>query len=218
MLQDKTFKRLGALRRHKFNLDRRSLSKLDLTFIRPLLEYGDIIWDNCSIENKRNLENIQLDAARILTGATKLCSTQKLYNDTGLELLNSRRSKHKLCQLYKMINNLTPHYLQQLLPQRVQHQSRYSLRNINNFSIPGARSTLHFNSFLLSTLRQWNMLEQDIRDSSTLYSFKRKLNAQQQQQQQLSPPHLNLIQTSRLGQILHDEKVWAKTFCMNISE
>ena len=202
MLQDKTFKRLGAFRRHKFNLDRRSLSKLYLTFIRPLLEYGDIIWDNCSIENKRNLENNQLDAARILTGATELCSTQKLYNDTGLELLNSRRSKHKLCQLYKMINNLTPHYLQQLLPQRVQHQSRYSLRNINNFSIPGARTTLHFYSFLLSTLRQWNMLEQDIRDSSTLYSFKRKLNAQQQQQQ-LPPPHLNLIQTSRLGQILH---------------
>ena len=194
MLQDKAFKRLGALRRHKFNLDRRSLSKLYLTFIRPLLEYGDIIWDNCSIENKRNLENIQLDAARVLTGATKLCSTQKLYNDTGLELLNSCRSKHKLCQLYKMINNLTPHYLQQLLPQRVQHQSRYSLRNINNFSIPGARTTLHFNSFLLSTLRQWNMLDQDIRDSSTLYSFKRKLNAHLQQ---LPQPHLNLIQTSR---------------------
>ena len=28
MLQDKAFKRLGALRRHKFSLDRRSLSKL----------------------------------------------------------------------------------------------------------------------------------------------------------------------------------------------
>ena len=140
------------------------------------------------------MENIQLDAARTLTGATKLCSTQKLY--TGLELLNSRRSKHKLCQLYKMINNLNPHYLQQLLPQRVNHQSRYSLRNINNFSIPGARTTLHFNSFLLSTLRQWNMLEQGIRDSSTLYSFKRKLNAQQQQ---LPPPHRNLKQTSHLG-------------------
>ena len=60
---------------------------------------------------------------------------------------------------------------------------------------------VNFSSVLpVSTLRQWNMLEQDIRDSSTLYSFKRKLNAQQQQ---LPPPHLNLIQTSRLGQILH---------------
>ena len=72
-----------------------------------MLEYSDIIWDSCSLENKRDLEIIQLDAARILTGTTKLCSTQKLY-DTCLEPLTSRREKHKLCQLYKMMNNLTP--------------------------------------------------------------------------------------------------------------
>ena len=85
-----------------------------------MLEYVDIIWDNCSLENKRNIENIQLDAAHIFTGATKLCSTQKLYDDTGLGPLNSRN--HKLGQLYKMINNLTPPYLQQLFPQTVQDQ------------------------------------------------------------------------------------------------
>ena len=64
MLQDKAFKHLGALRRHKFSLDRRSLSKLYITFIRPMFEHGDIIWDSCSLENKCNLKNIQLDAAR----------------------------------------------------------------------------------------------------------------------------------------------------------
>ena len=99
-----------------------------------------------------------------------------------------------------MINSLTPRYLRQLLPQRVKKQARYSLRNNNNFSIPGARTNLHFNSFLLSALRQWNMLEQDIRDSPTLYAFKHKLNAQQQQ---APPHHFNVLQTSRLGQILH---------------
>ena len=115
------YKRLGALRRHKFILDRRSLVKLCTTFVRPMLEYSDIIWDSCSLENKRNLEIINLDAARILTGATKLCSTQKLY-DTYLEPLTSRREKHKLCQLYKMVN--------ELIPQRVQEHTQYSLRNI----------------------------------------------------------------------------------------
>ena len=94
IIQEKAFKRLGALRRHKFDLDRRSLSKLYTTFLRPMLEYSDIIWDNCNLETRRNLENVQLDAARILTGATKLCSTQKLYNDTCLEPLKNRRDKH----------------------------------------------------------------------------------------------------------------------------
>ena len=89
--QEKAYKRLGDLRGHNFTLDRRSLLKLYTTFVRSMLEYSDIIWDNCSLENKRILETIQLDAARILTGATKLCSTQKLYDDTCLEPLTSRQ-------------------------------------------------------------------------------------------------------------------------------
>ncbi|MCG7878660.1 MAG: reverse transcriptase domain-containing protein [Candidatus Thiodiazotropha endolucinida] len=198
-IQDKTYKRLGALRRHKFNLDRCSLLKLYITFVRPLIEYGDIIWDNCSLENKRNLENIQLDAARIFTGATKLCSTQKLYDDTCLEPLSSRRGNHKLCQLYKMVNNLTPPYLQQLIPQRVQEQTRYSLRNITNFVIPASRTTHHFNSFLPSTLREWNMLDHDIKESASLQVFKHKINPQVR----IPPIYFNTIQTSRRGQILH---------------
>ena len=43
------------------------------------------------------LEKIQLDAARIMTGATKLVSLEVLYNETGWESLETRRSKHKMC-------------------------------------------------------------------------------------------------------------------------
>ena len=57
---DKAYKRLGILRKHKFNLDRCSLDKMYKLFIRPLLEYGNIIWDNCSQESKKAVENIQL--------------------------------------------------------------------------------------------------------------------------------------------------------------
>ena len=57
-IASKAYKRLGILRKHKFNLDRCSLDKMYKVFIRPLLEYGNIIWDNCSQENKKSLENI----------------------------------------------------------------------------------------------------------------------------------------------------------------
>ena len=108
-------------------LDRSSLLKQYTTYIRLLLEYANIIWDNCSIENKRNLECIQIEAARIITGATKLCSIQKLYDDTGIQTLQKRRNNHKLFQLYKILNGLTPQYLQSLIPQRVQNISRYQI-------------------------------------------------------------------------------------------
>lgn len=68
------WKRIGSLRRSKFSLDKRSLNKLYIIYIRSLLEYGNIIWDNCSQENKQSIEHIQVEAMRIITGATKLCS------------------------------------------------------------------------------------------------------------------------------------------------
>lgn len=198
-ISDKAFRRLGLLRRYKFNLDRRSLAKMYTSFVRPILEYADITWDNCTVENQRALENIQIDAARIISGATKLCSIQKIYDETGIETLLERRKKHKLCQMFKMIKDLTPPYLQELLPQRVQQQSRYSLRNANNYAIPPTRTALYFNSFLPSTLREWNSLEQSVRDSATLGSFKWKLSATRN----VPPVYFDNTQVSRKAQVLH---------------
>jgi hypothetical protein len=42
---DKAYSRLNILRMLKFILDRLSLEKLYLSFIRPLLEYGNVVWD-----------------------------------------------------------------------------------------------------------------------------------------------------------------------------
>ena len=86
------------------------------SFICPTLEYGDIIWNNCPLYYKDKVEKVNLEAARIVTGATKLVSLQALYKETGWENLEARREKHKLIQFFKIINGLTPEYLQQLVP------------------------------------------------------------------------------------------------------
>ena len=52
-----------------------------MAFVRSLLEYSDVVWDNCSLETKNQLDAIHVEAARIITGATKLCSIEKLYFD-----------------------------------------------------------------------------------------------------------------------------------------
>jgi hypothetical protein len=41
------------------------------TFVRPLLEYVDVIWDNMSISLNKSIENVQLEASRIVTGGTR---------------------------------------------------------------------------------------------------------------------------------------------------
>ena len=53
------------------------------------------------------LEKIQIEAARIATGTTKLVSLDKLYQETGWETLEGIKNMHKLCLFYKMSYNLS---------------------------------------------------------------------------------------------------------------
>ena len=67
----KACRRINILRLMKHKLDRKSLEKLYIGFIRPILEYGGIVWDNCRIQESDLLESVQLEAAHIITGLRK---------------------------------------------------------------------------------------------------------------------------------------------------
>ena len=71
-VKEKAWGRMNVIRRLKFCLDRKSLETIYLTFIRPILEYADVVWDNCTNYEKQEFNKIQTEAARIVTGATKL--------------------------------------------------------------------------------------------------------------------------------------------------
>ena len=108
--------RINLLRKVKFRIHRNALEKIYFAFIRPLLEYSDSVWDNCSTECKAQLEAIHNKAARIVSGATKLGKIEKLLAEVGWETLQERRNKHKLVIFFKILNGLTPSYLHDLLP------------------------------------------------------------------------------------------------------
>ena len=68
------------------------------------------------MKRKKQLDSIHIEAARIITGATKLCSINKLSVDVGWDSLQNRRNKHKLVIFYKIMNGLTPDYLSDCVP------------------------------------------------------------------------------------------------------
>ena len=71
------------MRKLKFILDRQSLEIIYTSFIRPILEYADVVWDNCTQCEINALEKIQIEAAQVATGATKLISLDILYREMG---------------------------------------------------------------------------------------------------------------------------------------
>ena len=178
-IKQKAWFRIHIMRKLKFKLDRKSLETIYLTFIRPLLEYGDVIWDNCTQYEKNELDKIQNEAARITTGTTKLVSLDNLYKEVGWQTLHRRRQDHKITLFYKMFNQLTPVYLSSLIPQQVNAISHHNLRNSNDIHTIRSNTSLYHNSFLPSTLRQWNSLPVEVRQLNTLSSFKTFLNLSQ---------------------------------------
>ena len=176
-VKEKAWSRVNAMKKLKFDFDRKSLETVYLTFIRPILEYWDTVWDNCTQHEKNELEKIQTDeAARIVTGTTKLVSIRALYQEIKWDTLEERRREHRLALFYKMVNGLSTPYLLSLIPLPVNRVSSYNLRNSNDIQTIPARTNLYYNSCLPSVVREWNNLPLDVRNSDSLNSFKRRLN------------------------------------------
>ena len=97
-------KRVDILRSLTYRFSRKSLQKLYTSFIRPILEYGSSVWDNCSQYMKLELEKVQLSALRAITGGKRGTSHENLYEETGIEKLKERRQRQNLCfTRYKMV-------------------------------------------------------------------------------------------------------------------
>ena len=56
-IKEKAWPRINIIRQLKYDLDRKSLESIYKSFIRPLLEYADVIWNNCTQQNKTNLNS-----------------------------------------------------------------------------------------------------------------------------------------------------------------
>ena len=78
-------------------LPRSSLLTMHKTFIRSQLDSANIIYDqayNSAFHDK--LESVQYKACLAITGAIRATSTEKIYEELGLEPLKSRRWFRKL--------------------------------------------------------------------------------------------------------------------------
>ena len=81
------------------------------SFIRPHLDYGDILNDKAfNSLFHQNLETLAI------TGAIRGTSKEKLYQALGLESLEKRRWYQKPSYFYKIFNKQSPAYLLSVIP------------------------------------------------------------------------------------------------------
>ena len=90
-VQSKINKTKELLRKLQNILPRQSLITIYKTFIKPHLDYGDIIYDRAYNSSfHQNIESIQYNAALAITGAIRGTSKEKIYQVLGFESLQQR--------------------------------------------------------------------------------------------------------------------------------
>ena len=82
------------------------LDQIHKVYLRPHLDYGDIIYHKYDPEFKldfiKRLESTQYSAALAVSGAWRGTNTDKIYEELGLEILYHRRWYRRLCHFYKL--------------------------------------------------------------------------------------------------------------------
>ena len=147
-------------------LPRDTLVTIYTSFVRPHLDYGDIIFDqpqNGSLCNK--LESVQYNAALAIAGEIRGTSKIKLYKKLGLEFLKSRRWFRRLCTIYKIKTyKILPHIAQLLF----KGTHSYNMRNSEDITTFQSRTETFKFSFLPWSIVEWNKLDLKTRNSSYL--------------------------------------------------
>ena len=147
--------KVNLMKAFKFELDRKSLETIYLSFIRPSMEYGDVLFAGTYESDLSKLDKLQVDAMRIVSGATERSNIALLYDELGWPSLDQRRRNHCLSLQYKIVNGLTPEYLSNLIPYREEIEGERVLRSRDNKLLPIAftRTDSFRRSFIPHTSR-----------------------------------------------------------------
>ena len=160
-------------------LQRNVLDQLYTLYVRPHLDYCDVIYHihnpTFKLEFTKRLESVQYSAALAVSGAWKGTNMDRLYEEKGWEPLYYRRWQRRLTHFYKLINSQTPQYLAQYIPE--QRHNPYNLRRCNTYPIMSAKTERFSHTYFPYCVREWNQLDSNIRTQPTVSSFKRKLIA-----------------------------------------
>ena len=92
----KAASRLSGIRRIRFLITGKGRETLYNALVLPLLEYGGIIFDNCTLYLKQRLESIHRRGAVICTCAFRNTSYERLLGELGWNTLDERRKLARL--------------------------------------------------------------------------------------------------------------------------
>lgn len=159
---------LGLLQRN-FNSCPKSIKETCYkTLVRPLVEYGSVIWDPHTLTNIDTLEMVQRRGARfVCSDYRRTSSVKEMIQDLKWPSLAERRGKAKVTMVYNIVKSLVDIPLHPHLTVNPRHELKYI--------IPHSRINCYQYSFFVNGVALWNKLHGSVRSSPSLDVFRSKI-------------------------------------------
>ena len=142
----------------------------------PHYNYGDIIYDGCSAEAKKELERSQAYAAKALLGRSKFSSTTNALTELKWIPLEQRRKIHQGVFMHKALHHRSSHHaiatVFSLFPQH-NHSTRQKASI--NLNYRQHRTSSFQRSTIYKATLAWNSFPKDIRRIEDTTNFKERL-------------------------------------------
>ena len=181
---------VGLIRKSFSYLSCYLFRKLYLAFVRPHLEYAQVVWSPHSKKLVNMLGNVQIRATKLVDGLGSLVYPDRL-RKLNLPTLVHRRARGAIIELYKHFTVYSSDTLSEAFQPRVRSTRSHNRQLLLRAPKDGIRGT-QFNSFYFRHARTWNELPANVVHATTLNSFKNMLDKHWEEE----PSNFNHLHTT----------------------
>ena len=160
----KASRTLGFLRRNVYSCPKEVKEAAYKGLVRPVLDYGSLVWDPPGVVLQEELESVQKRAARFMTGNYnyETGSMTGILGQLKWESFKKRRKDNRLILLYKGLKGKASVPTDNLIPKTRRCRNEHSMA----FQTPIANTDIYKGSVFPQTDRDWNALPDSLISSA----------------------------------------------------
>lgn len=167
-------KKIGYFNRISNKLSERTRGLVYNTIIYPQFTYCISLLIYCRKEDISRIQILQNRVMRILLGCNKQTRIKDMLKQLNFLNIEQMIEEANLILIYKIINGLTPRYLQQFLTKR-NNMTDYNLRFEEGYFVERFNTSILEKSLFVAGLRSYNNLPRIVKISSNIRTFKTRL-------------------------------------------
>ena len=164
---------IGIIRRTFTYLDKDSFLKLYKAFVRPHVEYANVVWSPYLKRQSQTVEKVQRRATKLLKECKNLSYSERLQY-LNLHSLKGRRLRGDLIQAYKIINGIDNVDVHKIFTFSPTDSTR---NNQGKIFVKHCNTNKRKFSFSYRVANPWNSLPATTKFSPSLNGFKNLLDS-----------------------------------------